>query len=736
MDPNKRRKLEDGSIPGHQVSAFAARQKLLGLASPLDKSTARNDVRLDGNSVEGPDRPAQPKSPRKSKRKVAQARVDSPLPEAADATSTPIVAGGLEAPDSVPPTPVLSPLTGLPVPESRAKPTTLYSSLKPTNKTYQRKADGLERLELSDGERLVILGSYGVQVQTGELTVGGAILVPSKTIHWVHAPNCHALPVIRVKDELASKIVLHPHPAARGLRQLSLLNPAFGKLWNEENAQEGTPIVAGKDTPTFKILFAPQDHSRRAMVQHLNSPGEWNKKLAGLVAARKKGTPVVFLCGPKSSGKSTFGRLLTNRLVTDHGGYKNKPWSAVIVLDLDPGQPEYGPPGVISINKISAPVLSPPFCHPSDGFSQRHIQLRAHAVAAVSPAQDPDHFIESALQLFSHYQQSVDAKFPLLVNTPGWIQGTGLDILSELIRRISPTEVIYMSEEGPEETVESLKSVCSSSIPFNTLRSQSSENTPRTSINLRILQTMSYFHLDQRLLAASKQEEPQHHVWDPTRLSEMRPWRVRYKGANRGFVGILCYDYQPAPNLLTEAINGMILALVRIENNAAFRDLLGSPPSYDNVSWTEEGIPIINNPLGRTLDPRYSRALGLVLVRGLDVSRGELQLLTPLPIADLVPRGETETGLVLVAGKFDTPTWAYAEDLYWRTSTEEGLGEEEDDDDDDKAEGGYDAKGPLSQGLKAGPSTQTVPWVELHHGSQKRSVGSRVWRVRRDLGRS
>lgn len=574
----------------------------------------------------------------------------------------------------------------------------------------------------------------------GELSLGGAILVASKdNIHWVHAPHCHALPVVRVVED--SVVVLHPHPTARGLRQLSLLNPAFGKLWNEESPLEGTPTKADKATSTFKILFTPQDRPKRAIIQDLVSPAEWNKKVAGLVAARKKTTPVIFLCGPKSSGKSTFGRLLTNRLVTDYGGFKKKAWSTVIILDLDPGQPEYGPPGVVSINKISAPILSPPFCHPSDGFSQGHIQLRAHAVAAVSPAQDPDHFIDSAVELFSHYQQSADANSPLLVNTPGWIQGTGLDILSELIRRISPTEVIYMSQEGPEETVESLKAACSSNIPFNTLPSQSSDNNPRTPINLRTLQTMSYFHLDRRLPTSSRQEERQQHIWNPTRLSEMRPWRVRYKGAGRGFVGVLFYDYQPAPNLLTEAINGMILALVRIESNAAFRDLLGSPPSHDNTSWTKEGIPIISNPLGRTLDPRYSRALGLVLVRGVDTKRGEIQLLTPLPITELISWGEKETDLILVAGKFDTPTWAYAEDLYWRASSEDGPGEEgeEEEDDDDEAEGDYEEKGPLSQGLdpakQIDPSTQTVPWVELHHGSVKRSVGSRVWKVRRDLGR-
>ncbi|KAK4218361.1 hypothetical protein QBC37DRAFT_412332 [Rhypophila decipiens] len=731
MDPHKRRKLESRSSPGPRVSAvsaFAARQTL------LSQQTVTADVTVQETLTTETGRPGRPKSPRKTKRKVVQALAgvdEVPLAVAS------LVPAGFGASHSAPSTPVLASTPASPHPETRAFR---------ADRNYQHNADDREKLRAAEGKRIVILGSYGVQVYKGEITIGGAVLTESKRIHWVHAPHCHALPVIRVVQD--SIIELHPHPAARCLRQLSRLNPAFGRLWNEDYPEEVTSTKADQVAPTFQILVTSQDGPRRATIQELKVPAEWNKKLDGLVAATQKTTQVVFLCGPKSSGKSTFGRLLTNRLVTDHGGVKKKPWSTVSVLDLDPGQPEYGPPGVVSLNRLSAPVLSPPFCHPFDD-GPNHAQPRAHAIAAISPAQDPAHFIECALDLFSHYRQSTPAGSPLVINTPGWIQGTGLDILADLIQNIGPTEVIYMSQDGPDETVERLKSACSSpsatfTSTFTTLPSQPSENAPRTPMNLRTLQTMSYFHLDSR-------QEAQHQTWNPTQLSEMRPWRVRYTGSDKGFVGVLCYDYQPALNLLRESINGMILALVRIENDAAFRDLLGSPPLVVNVARTEEGIPVLPNPLGRTLDPRHSRALGLVLVRGVDTERGELQLLTPLPVADIVAAaGEGASNLVLVAGKFDTPNWAYAEGLYWALSAnsdrpagdnrglgaDEGESESEDDEDDIED---ASAKGPLSRGLETrkanDATTHSAPWVELHHGSQKRSVGSR-WRVRRDLGRA
>lgn len=91
------------------MSAFAARQKLLGLASPLTKSTNDN-VTVDKNPAEEPDRLTRPKSPRKSKRKVVQSQAESTLSAGDDAASIAIVAVGPEAPGSVPPTPVLTPV--------------------------------------------------------------------------------------------------------------------------------------------------------------------------------------------------------------------------------------------------------------------------------------------------------------------------------------------------------------------------------------------------------------------------------------------------------------------------------------------------------------------------------------------------------------------------------------------------------------------------------------------------
>lgn len=459
------------------------------------------------------------------------------------------------------------------------------------------------------------------------------------------------------------------------------------------------------------------------------SPAEWNKKLAGLATARNKGaTPIVFVCGPKSSGKSTFGKLLLNRLITDQGNVKNKPWSTVVVLDTDPGQPEFSPPGLISLNKMAYPNLAPAFCHPAIELEKE--QLRVHAIASTTPGQDPSHYVEAVLDLFSLYQATLSSQCPLVINTPGWIQGTGLDILSELIQKLHPTEVIYMSQDGPEETVDDLKSACGSAIPFSTLPSQANSGSSRTAADFRTMQAISYFHLRWSSLS------PHLPTWDPTPLSAMRHWRVQYRGSNPGFLGILCYDSQPDSELLGGRLYGIILALVKIEDQAALRDLLPSPDASEmeidrpvgehqqrqtskptrGIIATPQGLPLILNPNGRSLSPAHSRTLGLVLAQGIDAARGELQLLSPLPEEVLVAAGEDAKSLVLVAGRFDTPEWFYTEDLYMKTAGGGGGGDH----------------------IAAGATTAgryDRSYVEVLRGGEKKSAGPKGWRVRRDLGR-
>jgi polynucleotide 5'-hydroxyl-kinase GRC3/NOL9 len=499
---------------------------------------------------------------------------------------------------------------------------------------------------------------------------------------------------------------------------------------------------------------------KSANIQELVSPPEWNKKLSELVDECDSKPKTIFVCGPKSSGKSTFTKLLLNKLVTrlrsHDSNHRARSSRGVAILDLDPGQPEYSPAGTVALVHIANPNLGQPFTHPLLG-GQGGTIVRQHALASVTPASDPELYIQCVLDLYSHAQATLRG-CSVLINTPGWVLGTGLDILVDLISNIRPGDVIYMSEDGPWETVESLQQIARQT--FSMLPSQKLDLTSRTAAQLRSMQIMSYFH------STFEEKDNRNTVgnldWNPEPLTTIPPYQVMYAGENPGILGIICYDYQVPEDLLAESINGSILAAVEIEDEKAFHKLAlegveiksqdGSEAMdvddtatsgsirisalSDRVSTTPEGIRYFKNPSSIAIDPKYSRSLGLVLVRGIDIDSRSLHILTPISLHNIEEVRKNGRHIVLIHGKFDSPSWAYTEDLYHRMEQDE-TGKEQLPTAEELGEDlGDDANGADVTELASSEDIRDVPWVEVLQGHEKRPVGSKVWRVRRDLGRT
>ncbi|KAI0968477.1 hypothetical protein F4678DRAFT_474593 [Xylaria arbuscula] len=752
------------------MSAFALRKKLLAQTQALSPSADETNVADTGIPTESREITASPQKKNRKTRSTRPASVErkeassnesgEPL-STQDLTELP---GSCQSQVDELPT---SPSAFSPVEEeedyganSSAQPVN-YSSFRPSKSNFHKRVNGVCQLKLEEGERLVILGSYGIRVESGEITIYGASLKTSQGISWVHAPQSHALPVIRCAEE--ATLELRPHPDAQGLKNLGILSPLFRKLWWESPDPASHQKESGP-RETFRILYTSEDGPKRVVLQDLKSPPEWNREMAAHIASKDL-APSIMVTGPKSSGKSTFGKILTNRLLTGIRTHTKKPGNrGVVILDLDPGQPEYCGAGQIALILVTKPVLSPSFCRPLDTPGVRTI--RSHALASLSPASDPELYTEMVMDLFTHYRNAF-ASHPLVINTPGWIQGTGLDLLVSLIGELRPSEVIYLSQTGPVDAVETLRGACNIS-RFSTLPSQPNSNTLRTAIHLRSMQAMAYFHAEPTTTDDSGDYGDYLH-WFQRPLTAMVPWQVHFRGTERGILGVLCYDFQTQPDLLADAINGAVLAAVEVESIKAFRNVgdyqlvssksldesdSGSPMDLDiteagsvqsspshslqqrTTTLTGEGIPFVDTSLGLTLDPRYSRSLGLVLVRGIDVQNGDLHLLSPITtsqVEDVKARGGQ---IILVSGKFDPPSWAYTEDLYFQSKSEDAddIGRLEslrqaEDVEIDSEEGS--AENTAAFDSSAGP----VPWIEVVTRNQKRGAGSKVWRVRRDLGR-
>ncbi|PFH62896.1 hypothetical protein XA68_11215 [Ophiocordyceps unilateralis] len=699
--PNKRRKLEAPTPGMSAISALAARRRLA--ASSQTEQLPPSTTKPSSN----PFTPLQTLGPKCEQLKSATKVVPGQNSSSGKAARRQGSNIGTE-------------------PTSRAA----YSSFSLSEHNHQVHDDKLE-LRLEEAERFLLVGSFGVRVLTGEVTVAGAVLQPSEKIVWVHAPHCHAIPVLRTAE--STSLELHNDAEAEGLRKLGKLSPLFQNIWNVLPAQVAESRSRGPTS--FQFLGESEDGPKGSAIQQLVCSPKWNMKLASIVELASRREPVsILVCGPKSAGKSTFSRILTNRLLTatheESTRTVHTAATGVAVLDLDPGQPEYGPPGTVSLAHISQPNLGVPFSHPSLDDKAYKV-VRCHSLASVILASTTELHLECALDLYDCYRHTL-RNCPLIINTPGWILSLGLEFLVDVVAKLRPLDVIYMSEDGPAETVEALGDATRR---LSLLPSQPSEYKSRTAAQTREMQTMSYFHSGPVIGSDGSRRLG----WSPHALSAVRPVVVPYSGRRRGFLGILRYDYQLPLDLIADAINGMVLAMVEVERWQAFRghsreesrDGDGDSTSQPAVLFSPEGIPVIPNPDDLCLDPRHSRTIGLILVRGVDTANKCLQVLTPTSLDRVKEARSRGSSIVLVHGKLDAPTWSYTEHLYEQAEEDEEEPESVEVTDDDDDEGLADEL----DGDSCREEETAVPWVEVLKGNQRRPVGSRVWRVRRDLGR-
>jgi polynucleotide 5'-kinase involved in rRNA processing len=121
------------------------------------------------------------------------------------------------------------------------------------------------------------------------------------------------------------------------------------------------------------------------------------------------------IIGPVNSGKSTTARHLANMYLNNH--------KTVAFLDCDLGQPEFTPPGMISLTLVTEPLLGPPCTH----FKPSKYSI---FIGDTSPKRDPDAYITGLFKLVDLYRNDCIG-IPLVVNTSGWVRGIiGFDIRS------------------------------------------------------------------------------------------------------------------------------------------------------------------------------------------------------------------------------------------------------------------------------------------------------------------
>jgi len=378
-------------------------------------------------------------------------------------------------------------------------------------------------------------------------------------------------------------------------------------------------------------------------------------------------TNKILICGAKGVGKSTLLRYATNRILSLQ--------QPVAILDLDCGQAELSPPGMLTLTIISKPLLSDPPVHMVCGGSCDHYGSRsnnadedcikheaAYFFGDITSKADPDTYIQMASQLMRRYnqlqvkQKHGSANIPLLVNTDGWVKGLGYEILSAIIGVVNLGHIIQingntkaktfdMSPSNSGSLIHVIQSFDESSLPAldddnRSCRSTDSRNSSTgpllaSSSDHRIHRLCSYFlgGYDKMINLRSRIPGNEHEMisfhkekglCDPSNiigltLASMRPYAVPFQSVNlyppSGLLDNIT-EIRPLAGMRGDLASNDVIECL----NGSIVGLCTKQDTFDApfMSCSDgSGVPTLN-------------CIGLGIVRSVDHSRKLFFVLTPV----------------------------------------------------------------------------------------------------------
>lgn len=276
-------------------------------------------------------------------------------------------------------------------------------------------------------------------------------------------------------------------------------------------------------------------------------------------------------------------------------------------------------------------LAGPPFTHP-------RIPSKSHFIGELSPANDPFNYIDAVRDLINHYQTEIahslsDAgeyiPVPLVINTQGWVKGLGAEMLQGIFGAAGKFDLVEMSasvvsESAEEEDAQTRADDEETSIRIDAIATAENPMLVRYhSADYRNLMMTTYFHA--RIPVEGEV------LWDFSRpLTHSVPLCVDYVN-DLAYLCILDGEDVVYQHTLM-AINATVVALV--EGHADVQGSVGLVRRDDLIAH------------------KGSKVLGYGLIRAIDSSINQLQILTPLNAA-ICKRVD-----VIAKGKVDLPVYA------------------------------------------------------------------------------
>ena len=244
---------------------------------------------------------------------------------------------------------------------------------------------------------LVLEGVASVEVLSGSLRVhgnGAPFLLRERNRRWRHAIVCGNAAAGSPARLVAASSATYQGPRTNDLIQAKLrsvdADPHSSLRYCWDGSDTGTSFACRFDRTATP---APGDAEM-----------QWNRAAEDIAEAsldayaRFAPAPALttLVCGAKNAGKSTFCRALLNALVGSDANPNGPHIPAVAYLEADCGQPEFTPPGMVSLVFVDGPTTGPSFMHPRR-------PAKAFFLGDTSQKADPMLYVNSIVALLGWY---------------------------------------------------------------------------------------------------------------------------------------------------------------------------------------------------------------------------------------------------------------------------------------------------------------------------------------------
>lgn len=339
--------------------------------------------------------------------------------------------------------------------------------------------------------------------------------------------------------------------------------------------------------------------------QLYNIPESWDNLFELFSSGTEFKSAIIY--GKKSTGKSTLSRYLVNNLIEQYG--------RIALLDCDAGQTELTPPGLVSLSVLSNPLLG----LPDTNLITTTVDYQlCHFIGNTTPKNCPERYMRSILHLHSFYEHTQldeffveGRKIPIIINTHGWVEGVGKDILNDLIFYLKPQYLLQMAEPIKKKYIEDGLIEKDGYNPVqcyvDAIKFEGAIAFP-TPIEKRSTQLLNYFGLINYKLA---EEGPM------LFKSSSKTFKVPWKSVMLHFP-----DHNVPPSQTFYALNGSIVGLVVSNQNLV---------KYGTETNSSLGLSFLMSQL----DPNESYAVGIGIVKIIDAKDQVFYISTSVPFESL-----------------------------------------------------------------------------------------------------